>query len=90
MASADAMEREAERRRLAFLAAARAAGFNPAPAGTPVDVPQMTEAAGPITQPKPDGSFWGNVKGLGSMLYNTGAALTLCRTLLEKQSRTRQ
>ena len=75
MASADQMEREAERRRLAFLAAARSAGFNPAPAGTPVDVPQMTEAAGPITQPKPDGSFWGNVKGLGSMLYNTGAAL---------------
>ena len=65
MASADQLEREAERRRLAFLAAARAAGFNLAPVGTPVDVPQMTEAAGPIPK-KPDAGFWDNVKGIGS------------------------
>lgn len=72
MASADQMEREAERRRLAFLQYAASQGFS---GTTPVsDIPIMTEAAGPITQPKPDGSFWGNVKGLGSMLYNTGAS----------------
>jgi len=72
MASADEMEREAERRRLAFLQYAASQGFS---GTTPVsDIPIMTEAAGPITQPKPDGSFWGNVKGLGSMLYNTGAS----------------
>ena len=73
MASADQMEREAERRRLAFLQYAASQGFS---GTTPVsDIPIMTEAAGPIIPPKPDGSFWGNVKGLGSMLYNTGAAL---------------
>jgi hypothetical protein len=71
MASADEMERE--RRRLAFLEYAASQGFG---GTTPVsDIPIMTEAAGPITQPKPDGSFWGNIKGLGSMLYNTGASL---------------
>jgi len=75
MASADAMEREAERRRLAFLAAARAVGFNPAPAGTPVNVPQMTEATGPIIAPKPEGGWKANLGNLGGMLKDMGLSL---------------
>ena len=78
MASADEMEREAERRRLAFLQYAASQGFS---GTTPVsDIPIMTEAAGPISTEAPvepglhGGGFWGNVKGLGSMLYNTGAS----------------
>ena len=76
MASADAMEREIERRRReedkrrrerAILeAAARAQGITLAPVDTPVDVPRMTEAAGPIIPPEPKkAGFMDNLKNLG-------------------------
>lgn len=79
MASADAMEREIERRRReedkrrrerAILeAAARAQGITLAPVDTPVDVPQMTEAAGPIIPPEPKkAGFMDNLKNLGGTL----------------------
>ena len=62
MASADAIEREAERRRLAFLQYAASQGFS---GTTPVsDIPIMTEAAGPIIPDEPDesnGGFWQSV-----------------------------
>lgn len=67
MASADAMEREAERRRLAFLQYAASQGFS---GTTPVsDIPIMTE--GTPRPPEPNRGFMDNLKGLGSMIGNT-------------------
>jgi len=73
MASADQMEREAERRRLAFLQYAASQGFS---GTTPVsDIPIMTEAAGPIIPDEPDSGFWQslgrNIKGA----YNAADSL---------------
>lgn len=67
MASADAMEREAERRRLAFLQYAASQGFS---GTTPVsDIPIMTE--GTPRPPEPNRGFMDNLKGLSSMIGNT-------------------
>jgi len=54
----------------ALEAYARAQGLTLAGPVNPANIPQMTEAAGPIKQPAPAG-FWDNVKGLGGGIADT-------------------
>jgi len=57
----------------ALEAYARAQGITLAGPVNPADIPQMTEAAGPIPK-KPNAGWWDNVKGLGGGVLDTALA----------------
>jgi hypothetical protein len=60
-----AQQMQDDARMRALLAYAQSQGLTLGGPINPANIPQMTEAAGPIPK-KPDAGFWDNVKGIGS------------------------